>query len=78
MPFVIDTPFASLDPEHRANLLQYWRGLKRQIIILSQPSEITDSVYADIQNNIAQTYTVSAISLDGGGKASQIEQGLKF
>lgn len=78
VPFVIDTPFASLDPEHRANLLQYWRGLKRQIIILSQPSEITDSVYADIQNNIAQTYTVSAISLDGGGKASQIEQGLKF
>lgn len=78
VPFVVDTPFASLDPEHRANLLTYWRSLKRQIIILSQPAEITPEVYADIQGNIAQAYTVTANSLKSGGKASQVEQGIKL
>lgn len=78
VPFVVDTPFASLDPEHRTNLLHYWRGLKRQIIILSQPSEITKEVYADIQNHVAQAYTVVASSLQGGGKASKVENGIQF
>lgn len=78
VPFVVDTPFASLDPEHRANLLNHWQSLKRQIIILSQPTEITKEVYENISDHIAKSYTITASSLKSGGKASKVEVGAKF
>lgn len=43
LPIIIDTPLARLDPVHRTNMLEkYFSVAGWQVIILSQPSEITD------------------------------------
>ena len=43
LPIIIDTPLARLDPIHRKNMLEkYFSNAGWQVIILSQPSEITD------------------------------------
>jgi DNA sulfur modification protein DndD len=43
LPIIIDTPLARLDPIHRKNMLEkYFSNAWWQVIILSQPSEITD------------------------------------
>lgn len=42
LPVIIDTPLARLDPIHRKNMLEkYFHNAGWQVIILSQPSEIT-------------------------------------
>lgn len=42
IPVIIDTPLARLDPTHRINMLtKYFPMAAPQVIILSQPSEIT-------------------------------------
>lgn len=44
LPLIIDTPLARLDPLHRKNMLEkYFARAGWQVIILSQPSEITES-----------------------------------
>lgn len=43
LPIIIDTPLARLDPVHRKNMLEkYFATAWGQVIILSQPSEITE------------------------------------
>lgn len=43
LPIIIDTPLARLDPIHRKNMIEkYFFKAWAQVIILSQPSEITD------------------------------------
>jgi DNA sulfur modification protein DndD len=43
LPIIIDTPLARLDPIHRKNMLEkYFSKAWWQVIILSQPSEITN------------------------------------
>lgn len=43
LPIIIDTPLARLDPIHRKNMIEkYFYKAWAQVIILSQPSEITD------------------------------------
>lgn len=57
IPFVIDTPFARIDTEHRRNIsLHFFRELKGQVLILSTNEEI-DSEHIDImKDHIAATY----------------------
>jgi len=48
IPVIIDTPLARLDPTHRINMLtKYFPIAAPQVIILSQPSEITED---DLKN----------------------------
>ena len=43
LPVIIDTPLARLDPEHRNNMMdRYFPNAAIQVIILSQPSEISE------------------------------------
>lgn len=43
LPIIIDTPLARLDPIHRKNMLEkYFANAWWQVIVLSQPSEITE------------------------------------
>ncbi len=55
VPYIIDTPFARIDSEHRGNILEYFfKQLKGQIIILSTDEEIVSShmdTIADILSN---------------------------
>lgn len=44
VPYIIDTPFARIDSEHRGNILEhFFKKLKGQIIILSTDEEIISS-----------------------------------
>ena len=57
IPFVIDTPFARIDTEHRNNISNYFfKQLKGQIFILSTNEEIDADNYSIIESKIAKTY----------------------
>lgn len=58
MPFVIDTPLARLDSEHRHNIFKHWQSLDRQIILLSQDTEVTPEVAKQLAPSINKTYLV--------------------
>lgn len=64
LPVIIDTPLARLDPIHRNNMLEkYFHNAWWQVIILSQPSEITKE---DKNNELFSKYLKnnSYISMD--------------
>ena len=57
IPFVIDTPFARIDSEHRANIAdKFFGNLRGQLIILSTNEEVDSNIYAIIKDKIAKTY----------------------
>ena len=57
IPFVIDTPFARIDTEHRNNISNYFfKALKGQIFILSTNEEIDTDNYNIIESKISKTY----------------------
>lgn len=58
VPFVTDTPAGRLDESHRQNLLEFWTNGQqgRQIIILSQNTEITFDVYQSIKNKVSKVF----------------------
>lgn len=59
LPFVIDTPFARIDTEHRQNISKYFFSkLNGQIFILSTNEEINSSHLKILKNKIASTYTL--------------------
>lgn len=59
VPFVIDTPFARIDTEHRMNISKYFfKGLKGQVFILSTNEEIDENHIKVLQNNISNMYTL--------------------
>jgi DNA sulfur modification protein DndD len=59
IPFVIDTPFARIDREHRQNITEnFFRKLKGQVFILSTNEEISSSHLEIMKENIAATYVL--------------------
>lgn len=57
IPFVIDTPFARIDTEHRRNIAKYFFSqLKGQVFILSTNEEINSSHIKILKDKIAATY----------------------
>lgn len=57
VPYLIDTPFARIDNEHRQNILNnFFMQLKGQIIILSTDEEIIGSHKDSIEDAISNTY----------------------
>lgn len=57
LPFVIDTPFARIDTEHRRNISKYFFSeLKGQVFILSTNEEINSSHVQILEDKIAATY----------------------
>lgn len=77
-PFVIDTPLARLDEAHREGLFKHWSGLKQQVILLSQDTEITPEVYRRLDPHIGRTYLVKAESLDSAGARSHVTADVYF
>lgn len=71
-PFIIDTPLARLDEEHREGLFKHWSSLNQQVILLSQDTEITHAVYQRLEPHISQTYLVQAESLESAGARSHV------
>lgn len=57
LPFVIDTPFARIDTEHRHNISKYFFSkLNGQVFILSTNEEINSSHVRILENKITATY----------------------
>lgn len=57
IPFVIDTPFARIDTEHRRNIsTHFFSKLKGQIFILSTNEEINSTHIKILEDKIAATY----------------------
>lgn len=57
VPYLIDTPFARIDNEHRQNILNnFFMQLKGQIIILSTDEEIVGPHKESIEGAISNTY----------------------
>ncbi len=57
IPFVIDTPFARIDTEHRYNISKhFFQKLKGQVFILSTNEEIDSNHLAILNDNVAFTY----------------------
>ena len=73
-PYVIDTPLARLDVDHRQSLFKHWSSLNQQVILLSQDTEITSEVKNALARHVQKTYLVKAESLaTGGARSSLIE-----
>ena len=57
IPFVIDTPYARIDTEHRQNIARhFFSKLKGQVFILSTNEEITGEHIQILQNKILSRY----------------------
>ena len=57
IPFIIDTPFARIDNEHRENISRYFfNKLKGQVFILSTDEEINSNHIKILKKKIAKTY----------------------
>ena len=57
IPFVIDTPFARIDTEHRRNISEhFFRKLNGQVFILSTNEEINTDHVKILNDKIATTY----------------------
>ena len=59
LPFIIDTPLARLDVEHRENVIEsFYPVASHQVIILSTNSEITKPYYARLEPYVSRSMRV--------------------
>jgi DNA sulfur modification protein DndD len=66
-PLIVDTPLGRLDSEHRESILNFWvSDQKRQVILLSQDTEIGVDYYNKFNANIAKTYLLEFHELGKG------------
>lgn len=57
LPFIIDTPFARIDAEHRANITEYFfKRLSGQLLILSTDEEISSNHLEAMREQISHVY----------------------
>ena len=57
IPFVIDTPYARIDANHRKQISQkFFPNISKQVIILSTDEEINEEYYALLKPYISKEY----------------------
>jgi len=60
VPYIIDTPFARIDREHRGKILsQFFKKLNGQIIILSTDEEIVGEYYKSVSDIVSNTFVLN-------------------
>lgn len=60
VPYIIDTPFARIDKEHRTKILeQFFKNLNGQIIILSTDEEIVGEYKETVSDVISNTFLLN-------------------
>ena len=65
VPYIVDTPFARIDKEHREKILeQFFKKLNGQVIILSTDEEIVGP-YCDVISDVVSNTFVLNHSADG-------------
>lgn len=57
LPFIIDTPFARIDTDHRANIVeQFFKRLPGQLFVLSTDEEINSKHMSALHNQISDMF----------------------
>ncbi len=57
LPFIIDTPLARLDADHRTNLVaRFFPSASHQVVVFSTDSEIDKSHFAELKPHIANAF----------------------
>ena len=57
LPFIIDTPFARIDREHRSNIVDYFfKRLPGQLLILSTNEEINAKHMQTMSDSISNSF----------------------
>ena len=60
LPYVIDTPFARIDTEHRANITDFFfKQLNGQLIVLSTDEEIVSNYMDVVSDVISNTFVLN-------------------
>ena len=60
IPFIIDTPYARIDANHREEISRkFFPNISGQVIILSTDEEITEEYYRILKKHIAKEYLLS-------------------
>lgn len=63
VPYIVDTPFARIDKEHRGKILEkFFKKLNGQIIILSTDEEIVGDFQNVISDVVSNTFVLNHIS----------------
>ena len=66
IPFIIDTPFARIDTEHRERLTKlFFPSVSDQVIILSTDEEVVGIYHDMIFNKVSHEYLLSNEEVDG-------------
>lgn len=66
LPFMIDTPLARLDQDHRGNLVEsFFPNAAHQVLIFSTDTEITEERYNELRDQIAAEYHLEAYEETG-------------
>ncbi len=75
LPFIIDTPFARIDTEHRANITErFFKELQGQLFVLSTNEELRHEHVASLDRQIARVYLLEY----GDDKRTRISEGSYF
>jgi len=71
LPFMIDTPLARLDKEHRGNLVtEFFPKAAHQVLIFSTDTEVTLDRYEQLRGALAAEYHLQAYEAEGRTKIS--------
>lgn len=63
VPYIVDTPFARIDQEHRGKILnQFFKKLNGQVIILSTDEEIVREYRENISDIVSNTFVLNHAS----------------
>lgn len=69
LPFMIDTPLARLDVEHRDNLIDnFYPYASHQLVIFSTDSEIDANYYSKLFKYISKSYALTFVIEEGKSK----------
>jgi DNA sulfur modification protein DndD len=73
-PFVVDTPLARLDEEHRLGVLRHFTDRAGQVILLSTDTEVVGPYLDAIRKRVLSAYRLS-VRTDEGITVTSLEEG---
>lgn len=73
LPVVVDTPLGRLDSKHRDKLItHYFPDAAEQVILLSTDTEVDESFYSLLSDNVSHAYE---IAFDESNRSSKVSEG---
>jgi DNA sulfur modification protein DndD len=72
LPMIVDTPLGRLDSEHRTKLIEgYFPIASHQMIVLSTDTEVDESFYSDLAQDISRAYKLEYDSKVGATRVCE-------